>query len=190
MKKVLPGLVILIAALSAGMLADMSEVPADTVSVTVSPSVSPSPENTTVPVQPKADTHSKPATVKPKTGTAKPTAKPKAAPEPKPITLYPITGYYSQAAVDTGKLVVWTTNPTCLLAGHDNMGWQWIDDIPVGRTVIVGSGPCSGKYVVYGHKWQPTKGGPIPSWMSGVDAVLQTCTGATGMGFSLLRRIE
>jgi hypothetical protein len=106
------------------------------------------------------------------------------------ITLSPVTALYSQAAVDRGRLVTWMTDPVCLLAGHDTRGWNWIDDIAIGRTVVVTSGPCAGRYRVAGHRWQSVKGGPIPAWMSdpSIDLVLQTCTGATGMGFSILVR--
>ncbi|WP_204037705.1 hypothetical protein [Micromonospora qiuiae] len=82
------------------------------------------------------------------------------------------------------------TVPTCLLAGHDYAGWHWIDDIDKGTIVKVMTGPCAGRYRIVGHKWQSRKGGPIPSWMSDFDLVLQTCTGASGMGFSLAQRLE
>ncbi len=108
----------------------------------------------------------------------------------KVITVSPVTAFYSQATVDRGKLVTWMTEPVCLLAGHNNRGWQWLDDVAVGRTVVVATGPCAGRYRVTGHRWQPVKGGPVPGWMSdpAIDLVLQTCT-ATGLGFSLAVRI-
>ncbi|WP_341718129.1 hypothetical protein QQG74_30875 [Micromonospora sp. FIMYZ51] len=81
------------------------------------------------------------------------------------------------------------TSPTCLLAGHDYAGWDWIDDLEKGTIVKVTTGPCAGRYRVTGHRWQARKGGPIPSWMSRTDLVLQTCTGASGTGFSLARRL-
>jgi hypothetical protein len=104
-------------------------------------------------------------------------------------TLSPVTALGSQKAVDRGNLVTWMTRPTCLLAGHDNMGWAWLDNVPNGSVVKVTRGPCAGKYRVVTHKWQARKGGPIPAWMSSYDLVLQTCTGKTGMGFSVARRI-
>lgn len=104
-------------------------------------------------------------------------------------TLSPVTALGSQKAVDRGYLVTWMTRPTCLLAGHDNMGWAWLDNVPNGSVVKVTRGPCAGRYRVITHKWQAQKGGPIPPWMSGYDLVLQTCTGKTGMGFSAARRI-
>ena len=123
--------------------------------------------------------------------------KPSAAPSPsgpsaKPgIVLRPVTAFFSQATVDRGKLVTWTTSPTCILAGHDSRGWSWIDDIATGRVVTVATGPCAGRYIVYAHRHQRQKGGPIPSWMAdpALDLVLQTCTGRSGMGFALARKI-
>lgn len=107
----------------------------------------------------------------------------------KTYTLSPVTALGSQKTVDRGYLVTWMTRPTCLLAGHDNMGWAWLDNVPNGSVVKVTRGPCAGKYRVVTHKWQARKGGPIPAWMSSYDLVLQTCTGRTGMGFSAARRI-
>lgn len=104
-------------------------------------------------------------------------------------TLRPVTAFGSQAAIDRGSLVTWMTRPTCLLAGHDNKGWAWLDNIPNGSIIRVTQGPCAGRYKVVTHRWQARKGGPIPSWMSNYDLVLQTCTGARGMGFSAARRL-
>lgn len=118
----------------------------------------------------------------------------KATPKPSPtpaaksvITLRPVPG--NQATIDQGKLVQYFTSPTCLLAGHDTSGWHWLDTVPTGREVRVATGDCVGMYRVVGHKWQSVKGGPIPSWMGDYDLVLQTCTGSSGMGFSLLQKI-
>ncbi|MEU7752777.1 hypothetical protein [Micromonospora sp. NPDC049171] len=104
--------------------------------------------------------------------------------------LAPVTAIHSQAAIDRGALVTWTTSPTCLLAGHDTMGWAWLDDLPAGRVVRVVSGPCAGTYQVVGRRWQPRKGGTMPHWASRYDLVLQTCTGPSGTGFSTARRLS
>ncbi|MFG1918724.1 hypothetical protein [Micromonospora sp. NPDC048898] len=115
----------------------------------------------------------------------------RSAPPPAPTTrLAPVTAIHSQAAIDRGALVTWTTSPTCLLAGHDTMGWAWLDDLPAGRVVRVVSGPCAGTYQVVGHRWQPRKGGTMPHWASRYDLVLQTCTGPSGTGFSTARRLS
>lgn len=111
-----------------------------------------------------------------------------AAPTPRETRLRPVTALGSQATVDRGKLVTWMTSPTCLIAGHDSMGWAWLDNVPTGRRVVVLTGPCAGTYKVVGHRWQSVKGGPVPSWMASYALILQTCTGRSGMGFSLLQR--
>lgn len=120
--------------------------------------------------------------------TQRTTTKPPATTAPKPTykTYYmsPVTAFKSQAMVDTGVLVTWTTSPTCLIAGHDSMGWSWLDNMPNGSKVVVKTGPCAGTYRVVAHYWQETKGGPYPSWMGKYAAVFQTCTGSTGTGFS------
>lgn len=103
----------------------------------------------------------------------------------KAINLYPVTALFSQNVVDQGNLVTWMTSPTCLIAGHNNRGWNWLDDIANGTAVNVKTGPCTGSYVVVGHRRQSVKGGPVPAWMSGYPLILQTCT-STGLGFSLL----
>ena len=125
--------------------------------------------------------------------------KPEPTPEPKPerettptsrtVRFSPVTAIGSQATVDKGKLVTWMTSPTCLLAGHDFMGWDWIDTIETDTVVKVTTGPCAGTYKIVGHKWQSQKGGPVPAWMSNYDLIFQTCTGKSGMGFSLAERV-
>ncbi|MFG2051016.1 hypothetical protein ACGFIW_26725 [Micromonospora sp. NPDC048935] len=113
-----------------------------------------------------------------------------ASPRAPTTRLAPVTAIHSQAAIDRGALVTWTTSPTCLLAGHDTMGWAWLDDLPAGRVVRVVSGPCAGTYQVVGRRWQPRKGGTMPHWASRYDLVLQTCTGPSGTGFSTARRLS
>lgn len=116
------------------------------------------------------------------------TAKKKA--KPRVVVLRPVTALGSQRTIDKGKLVTWMTSPVCLLAGHNTMGWYWMDDLKTGTIVKVKTGPCRGTYKVYARKTQARKGGPVPGWMSDpkLDLVLQTCK-TRGMGFSLLRRI-
>lgn len=115
------------------------------------------------------------------------TAKKKA--KPRVVVLRPVTALGSQRTIDKGKLVTWMTSPVCLLAGHNTMGWYWMDDLKTGTVVTVKTGPCRGTYKVYARKSQARKGGPVPGWMSDpkLDLVLQTCK-TRGMGFSLLRR--
>lgn len=115
---------------------------------------------------------------------------PETAAKPRTIRLAPVTALGSQRAIDKGKLVTWMTFPVCLLAGHNTMGWAWMDDLKNGTRVRVTTGPCAGLYVVYARKSQARKGGPVPAWMSDsrLDLVLQTCK-TRGMGFSLLRRV-
>lgn len=107
---------------------------------------------------------------------------------PKVIRLSPVTAIGSQKTIDQGKLVTWMTEPTCLIAGHNTRGWAWLDNVATGKTVVVKTGPCQGTYKVVGHRWQSVKGGPVPSWMASYGLILQTCTGRSGMGFSLLKR--
>lgn len=157
------------------------------------PTASPAPTPTSQPptTQPSAVVSVTSQPPKPPTRTTTTTrARAVSSPKPRVVTLYPVTAYFSQATVDRGKLVTWMTEPTCLLAGHDNMGWNWLDNIAVGTVIQVRAGPCYGDYVVYAHKWQSVKGGEIPGWMydPGLHLALQTCTGSTGTGFSLARR--
>jgi hypothetical protein len=130
--------------------------------------------------------------VRPAPTTARPPVAdlPVTAAKPKTIRLSPVTALGSQKTIDKGKLVTWMTSPVCLLAGHNTMGWAWMDDLRNGTVVKVTTGPCRGTYKVYARKSQARKGGPVPAWMSDpkLDLVLQTCK-TRGMGFSLLRRV-
>lgn len=121
---------------------------------------------------------------------AKAPSRPAPAKTPRTYRLSPVTALGSQAAIDRGNLVTWMTSPACLLAGHDTMGWAWLDNIPTGSIAVVTRGPCAGRYKVVGHRWQSVKGGPIPSWVGRYDLVLQTCTGRTGTGFSVAVRLS
>lgn len=56
--------------------------------------------------------------------------------------------------------------------------------------MVVTTGPAAGRYKVVGHRWSPTKGDPVmPAWMADYDLVLQTCTGASGTGFTVAMRV-
>jgi hypothetical protein len=91
----------------------------------------------------------------------------------------------SQAAVDTGKLVLWWDKPYWL-AGHNYRGWQWLAFVKTGTTVVVSSGRAAGRYVVTGHKRLNRQSGPMPKVTA--DLVLQTCVG-NRTGLTLLRRV-
>jgi hypothetical protein len=158
-----------------------------------SPIISPSPTSTPKPPTiEQSDTREDPIRSLPKPNTqSQPAPRPGTpAQSTKTISFSPITALNDQSAIDRGNLVTWMTSPTCLLAGHDTSGWAWIDTIATGTIINVKTGPCVGQYKIVGHKWQSVKGGAIPSWMGSYDLVLQTCTGSTGMGFSLAQRIQ
>lgn len=169
-----------------------SPSPSPSTDVSSSPSVSPSasPSASAAPSEAPASARPtrKTAASTPRRTTAKPAAKaPARKTGPKTYYLSPVTALGSQATIDRGKLVTWMTSPTCLLAGHNTMGWSWIDDVPTGSFVVVKTGPCKGRYKIVTHRSQSTKGGPVPAWMSGYDLVLQTCR-TRGMGFAAAQR--
>lgn len=91
----------------------------------------------------------------------------------------------SQAAVDTGKLVLWWNKPLWL-AGHNYAGWQWLAFVPTGTKIIVTQGEAAGTYIVTGHKRLNRQSGPLPRVLA--DLVLQTCVGRQ-TGLTLLRRL-
>lgn len=112
---------------------------------------------------------------------------------PQAVRLSPVTAYHSQATVDRCKLVLWDMAPP-IIAGHNTCGgrfvWNWLDDLAVGRRVIVTSGPAQGTYQVYGHCRVDRKSGPYPSCFNGAGLVLQTCMeNGISMGFSLARKV-
>jgi hypothetical protein len=90
----------------------------------------------------------------------------------------------SQAAVDTGKLVLWASKPLWL-AGHNYAGWQWLAFVRTGTKVVVTQGRAAGTYVVTGHKRLNRQGGAMPQVTAAL--VLQTCVG-NQTGLTLLRR--
>lgn len=96
----------------------------------------------------------------------------------------------AQRCIDAGKLTLYYPAGVRTLAGHNYMGWSWMDDLPVGRKVVIGSGALAGTYRVYAHGWaqRGSRGGTFPSAGLGASVALQTCT-STGTGFSFLRRI-
>ena len=99
------------------------------------------------------------------------------------------TVHAAQRCIDQGKLTLYFPAGVNTLAGHNYMGWYWMDDLPVGRKVVIASGRLKGTYRVYGHGWakRGSQGGKFPK--SGLKAAvaLQTCT-SNGTGFSFLRR--
>lgn len=135
--------------------------------------------------------------VKPKPA-AKPRPKPTRSTKKKPVeTVTRIGGYAfcgsavaaAQRCIDAGKLTLYYPAGVKTLAGHNYMGWAWMDDLPVGRKVVITSGGLAGTYRVYGHGWakRGSQGGTFPSAGRGASVALQTCT-STGTGFSFLRR--
>jgi hypothetical protein len=127
----------------------------------------------------------------------KPTPK---APEPrrKPVKPRPpvttISGYRvcnsaPQPCIDGGSLTLYgQPYGANILAGHNYQGFQWLSQLPVGRRVVVSTGPVAGTYQVTGHMRLNRQGGALPSF-GGAALVLQSCEGS-GTGFSLLRRIN
>ena len=101
------------------------------------------------------------------------------------ITYYKNCSGYAQKCIDAGTLTMYAGN---ILAGHNYMGYQWLSRVPVGKRVVVVSGPLAGAYRVYGHMRLNHQGGSIPSF-GGASLVLQTCEGS-GTGFSLLNRVQ
>ena len=137
------------------------------------------------------------------TAPAKPKAAMKVKPKPKPTKKKPaekvtrISGYVfcgsavaaAQRCIDQGKLTLYYPAGVKTLAGHNYMGWSWMDDLPVGRKVVIASGGLKGTYRVYGHGWakRGSQGGTFPKNGLGASVALQTCT-SNGTGFSFLRR--
>jgi|SRR5690606_27821176 len=99
------------------------------------------------------------------------------------VSLCPRTAYGSQKAVDTGDLILWGDSPWHV-AGHQNMGWDFLDAIPSGSTIQITCGPATGTYKAVGHKGVNYQGGYEPSWFNDYDLVLQTCAGS-GTGFTV-----
>lgn len=100
------------------------------------------------------------------------------------ISFYRDCTGHAQECIDDGALTMYGG---VILAGHNYMGYQWLSRVPVGRKVIVVSGPLVGTYKVYGHMRISRQGGAIPSFGT-ADLVLQACEGS-GTGFSLLHRV-
>lgn len=124
--------------------------------------------------------------------TPKKTATPKPVPKVTTISGYSWCGSgvsNAQPCIDAGKLTLYYPAGVATLAGHNYMGWYWMDDLPVGRTVVIKSGSLAGTYVVYAHgsAARGSAGGKFPAAGYGAAVALQTCTN-TGTGFSFLRR--
>jgi len=96
---------------------------------------------------------------------------------------------HAQECIDAGKLTKYNPGQVTL-AGHNYMGYQWLSQLPVGRTVKITSGSLAGTYKVYGHAWseRARKGGKFPAAGYSASLVLQTCL-PNGTGYSLLRRV-
>lgn len=92
----------------------------------------------------------------------------------------------AQRCIDQGKLTLYYPSGVKTLAGHNYMGWYWIDDLPNGRKVVIKSGSLKGTYKVYGHAKVYNK--KFPKSGLGADVALQTCEDS-GIGFSFLRRV-
>lgn len=91
----------------------------------------------------------------------------------------------AQPCIDQGGLVLYYPAGVTTLGGHDYKGWAWLDDLPVGRKVVIQSGGLRGTYRVYGNGFSTNK--MFPESGKGADVALQTCEG-NGIGFSFLRR--
>ena len=157
--------------------------------------VTPTPEPTPEPVESKPEPKPEPTQQQQSKPAPKPEPKPTTPPPPpKPdtVTLSPITAIYDQSAIDAGNLVTWNKiYPPCLLAGHDNMGWDWLDDLAVGTVVVVDTGPCAATYEIVDHYWVPpgTEVMTGDDHLRGYDLALQTCVSSGGYGFSLGVRV-
>ena len=116
-----------------------------------------------------------------------------AQPSPKPDkTLTRLPGYEvcnvdPQPCVDRGLTLYGQPYGVSILAAHNYMGYQWLSRLPVGWTVVVGSGPVAGTYKVTGHQGIDRQGGQLPRF-GPADLILQTCEGS-GTGFTLLKRV-
>lgn len=161
-------------------------------SAPATPNASPSPQAA---IQPVKRDRPKAAPKKTKRPTIKPTVKPKPALKPAGTT---ISGYafcgpavaQAQRCIDQGKLTLYYPSGVNTLAGHNYMGYDWMDNLPVGRIVTIKSGGLKGTYKVYGHGWakRGSQGGTFPSNGLGAAVALQTCT-SNGTGFSFLKRV-
>lgn len=109
------------------------------------------------------------------------------------ISSYVNCGAEFQACIDNGNLTYyaghWKNGEwSQLLAGHDYMGFAWLNSVPLGTIVNVTSGPAQGTYRAYDHLYIGRQGGDMPRFY-GADLVLQSCQGS-GTGFTLLDRIN
>jgi hypothetical protein len=94
----------------------------------------------------------------------------------------------AQPCIDKGGLVLYYPAGVTTLGGHDYKGWYWMDDLPVGRQVVISSGKLAGTYRVYDNGFSSNK--MFPENGKGADIALQTCVnGNEGIGFSFLRRV-
>lgn len=103
------------------------------------------------------------------------------------ITFYRDCSATPQRCIDAGTLTAYNMAATPILAGHNFDGYQWLSRVPVGRRVVVVSGPLAGSYQAYGHMRINRQGGAVPAF-GGAALVLQSCEGS-GTGFTLLRKV-
>jgi hypothetical protein len=92
----------------------------------------------------------------------------------------------SQRAIDSCRLVLWTTRPLWL-AGHNYCGFQWLAHVRRGTVIRVTTGRAAGRFVVTGHRRLARQSGALP--VVRADLVLQTCVGR-GTGLTLARRLR
>lgn len=108
-----------------------------------------------------------------------------------------ISGYVNctgdpQPCIDAGSLTYYSGNWSNgewsqLIAGHDYMGFEFLNSVPVGTIVEVQGGAAAGTYEVYDHMYIGRQGGDMPRF-NGASLVLQSCKNS-GTGFSLLRAV-
>lgn len=153
------------------------------------------PERRQAPQRPRAEYRvTVQATPAPERKTVPPKA-PEARTQPLKPSAVHISGYRDctgnpQPCIDQGRgLTLYGRDVGVnILAAHNHHGYQWLSRVPLGRRVLVSSGPLAGTYRVTGHLRLNRQSGSIPSF-GGADLVLQSCEGS-GTGFSLLHRIS
>jgi len=124
-------------------------------------------------------------------GTAQSAAKKGTTAKDPVILLHPVDDFYGQETIDKGKVVTYLNQPTCLLVGHANKGWQNLGSLPQNKEVLITSGSCAGRYKVLSNKTEQNTG-IMPSWMNtpknNFDAVLMSTNGSINATYSLLKK--
>lgn len=125
----------------------------------------------------------------------KPSPAPQTPAKPSPAAQKPkvtVIGSYAscptapQRCIDNGSLTLYAGSK--ILGGHDYMGYAYLAQLPVGRTVKVTSGAVAGTYRVVSHQYLGRQGGSIPGFIYSADLSLQSCQGS-GTAFSLLKKV-